>query len=102
MPRRPLPGGTGRGRDLADAPDADLASLLGYWSGQDGHQTLVELADQPLVLNDEALAAEFDDAVTQCLLAVERANRRALLGILKEEGTADALAQYWQLKRQAD
>ncbi len=42
-------------RYLADAPDADLASLLGYWAGQAGHQTLVELADQPLVLNDDAL-----------------------------------------------
>jgi DNA primase len=89
-------------RYLADAPGTDLAALLGYWSGQEGHETLVELADRPLVLNDEALAAEFDDAVTQCLSAVERANRRALLGILKEEGSAEALAQYWQLKQKAD
>ena len=89
-------------RYLADAPGTDIASLLGYWSGQDGHRTLLELADRPLVLNDEALAAEFEDAVTQCLLAVERANRRVFLGILKEEGSAHALAQYWQLKRKAD
>ncbi len=89
-------------RYLADAPDTDLAALLGYWSGQAGQQTLVELADRPLVLNDEALAAEFDDAVTQCLLAVERANRRASLRILKEEGSTEALAQYWQLKQKAD
>ncbi len=38
----------------------------------------------------------------QCLLAVERANRRELLGILKEEGSAEALAQYWRLKQKAD
>ena len=89
-------------RYLADAPATDLAALLGYWSGQDGHQTLVELADQPLVLNDEALATEFDDAVTQCLLAVARANRRVFLGILTDEGSAEALAQYWHLKQKAD
>ncbi len=89
-------------RYLAAAPDADLAALLGYWSGQSGHQTLVELADRTLVLNDDALAAEFDDAVTQYLLAVERANRRDSLRILKEQGSAEALAQYWQLKRKAD
>ena len=45
---------------------------------------------------------EFDDAVTQCLSAVERANRRAFLEVLKEEGSAEALAQYWQLKQKAD
>ena len=42
-------------RYLAEQPDADLASLLGYWAGQEGHETLVELADRPLVLKDEAL-----------------------------------------------
>ena len=67
-------------RYLAEQPDADVASLLGYWAGQEGHETLVELADRPLVLKDEALGDEFDDAVDQCLSAVERANRRAFLG----------------------
>ena len=62
----------------------------------------VELADRPLVLDDAALAGEFDDAVGQCLLAIERANRRVLLGILKEEGSSEALAQYWRLKQKAD
>jgi len=89
-------------RYLAETPGSDLAALLGYWAGQDGHEMLVELADRSLVLNDAALAAEFDDAVTQCLTAVERANRRAFLGILKEEGSTEALAQYWQLKQKAD
>jgi hypothetical protein len=89
-------------RHLAEQPEADLASLLGYWAGQQGHETLVELADRPLVLKDEALAGEFDDAVTQCLSAVERANRRAFLEVLREEGSAEALAQYWQLKQKAD
>jgi hypothetical protein len=46
-------------RHLAEQPDSDLASLLGYWAGQDGHETLLELADRPLVLNDEALGDEF-------------------------------------------
>ncbi len=27
-------------RYLAERPDADLASLLGYWAGQEGHETL--------------------------------------------------------------
>lgn len=89
-------------RYLAEQPDADLASLLGYWAGQEGHETLVELADTPLVLNDEALRNEFDDAVTQCLAAVERANRRAFLDVLRDEGSAEALAQYWRLKQKAD
>ena len=89
-------------RFLAERPDVDVATLLGYWAGQDGHETLVELADRPLVLDDAALAREFDDAVGQCLLAIERANRRALLEILKEEGSSEALAQYWQLKQKAD
>ncbi len=89
-------------RYLAEQPDADLASLLGYWAGQEGHETLVELADRPLVLKDEALGGEFDDAVTQCLTAVERANRRVFLEVLKEEGSAEALAQYWRLKQKAD
>ncbi len=96
----PLLGGVVR--YLAEQPDADLASLLGYWAGQEGHETLVELADAPLVLNDEALRNEFDDAVTQCLSAVERANRRAFLDVLKDEGSAEALAQYWRLKQKAD
>jgi DNA primase len=86
-------------RYLAEQPDSDLASLLGYWAGQEGHQTLLELADRPLVLNDAALGNEFDDAVTQCLSAVERANRRVFLDVLKVEGSAEALAQYWQLKQ---
>jgi DNA primase len=89
-------------RYLAEQPDADLASLLGYWAGQEGHETLVELADKPLVLKDEDLKGEFDDAVTQCLSAVERANRRAILEVLKDEGSAEALAQYWRLKQKAD
>jgi DNA primase len=89
-------------RYLAEQPDSDLASLLGYWAGQEGHETLVELADRPLVLKDEALGDEFDGAVTQCLSAVERANRRAFLEVLKEEGSAEALAQYWRLKQKAD
>ncbi len=89
-------------RYLAEQPDTDLASLLGYWAGQEGHETLLELADTPLVLNDEALGGEFDDAVTQCLSAVERANRRVFLEVLREEGSAEALAQYWQLKQKAD
>ncbi len=89
-------------RYLAERPDVDVASLLGYWAGQEGYDRLVELADRPLVLDDDALGREFDDAVGQCLLAVERANRRALLGILKEEGSPEALAQYWKLKQKAD
>ena len=52
----------------------------------------MELADRPLVLKDKALGAEFDDAVTQCLSAIERANRREFLEVLKEEGSAEALA----------
>ena len=88
-------------RYLAEQPDADLASLLGYWAGQEGHETLVELADRPLVLEDEALVGEFDDAVTQCLSAIERANRRELLEVLKEEGSAEALAQYWRAETES-
>ena len=89
-------------RYLAERPGVDVASLLGYWAGQDGYETLVELADKPLVLDDDALAQEFDDAVTQCLLAIERANRRVLLEVLKEEGSAEALAQYWRQKQKPD
>ena len=89
-------------RYFAAQPDADLGSVLGYWAGQDGHEALVELADRPSVLSDEALAGEFDDAVDQCLAAVERANRRAFLDVLRAEGSAEALAQYWSLKRKAD
>jgi DNA primase len=89
-------------RYLAEQPDPELAALLGYWAGQDGHDLLLELADRPLVLEDKALLAEFNDAVDQCLSAIERANRRELLQHLKEEGSAEALAQYWELKRKAD
>jgi DNA primase len=89
-------------RYFAGQPDADLGSLLGYWAGQDGHAALVELADRPLVLSGEALTREFDDAVTQCLAAIERANRRAFLDVLRAEGSTEALARYWSLKRQAD
>jgi len=89
-------------RYFAGQPDADLGSLLGYWAGQDGHQTLVELADRPSVLSDEALADEFGDAVDQCLAAVERANRRAFLDVLRAEGSTEALAQYWSLKRKTE
>jgi len=89
-------------RYFAEQPDADLGSLLGYWAGQDGHQTLVELADRPSVLNDEALAGEFGDAVDQCLAAVERANRRAFLDVLRAEGSTEALAQYWSLKQKTE
>lgn len=89
-------------RYLAEQPDAEVASLLGYWMGQDGHQQLLELADRPLVLEEEALSGEFNDAVDQCLAAIERANRREALEHLKEEGSAEALARYWELKRHAD
>ncbi|HET6473189.1 MAG TPA: DNA primase [Pseudomonadales bacterium] len=89
-------------RYFAGQPDADLGSLLGYWAGQEGHSTLVELADRPLVLSGEALASEFDGAVNQCLTAIERANRRAFLDVLRAEGSTEALAQYWSLKRKAD
>jgi DNA primase len=89
-------------RFLAEQPDAEIASLLGYWSGQDGHELLVELADRPLVLEEKARFGEFKDAADQCLSAIERANRRELLRHLKEEGSAEALAQYWELKSKAD
>jgi DNA primase len=89
-------------RFLAEQPDCEVAALLGYWSGQDGHALLVELADRPLVLEEKAQLGEFDDAVDQCLAAIERANRREVLRHLKEEGSAEALAQYWQLKSKAD
>jgi DNA primase len=89
-------------RFLAERPGADVAALLGYWAGQEGHETLAALADRSLVLDDAALTAEFDDAVTQCLRAVERANRRELLGILKAEGSSEALAEYWRLKQKSD
>jgi len=89
-------------RYLAEQPDSEVASLLGYWAGQDGHELLLELADRPLVLEDKALQREFNDAVDQCLSAIERANRRELLRHLKEEGSAEALAQYWEQKRKAD
>jgi DNA primase len=89
-------------RFLAEQPDAEVGSLLGYWAGQDGHELLLELADRPLVLEDKALQGEFNDAVDQCLSAIERANRRELLRHLKEEGSAEALAQYWEQKRKAD
>jgi DNA primase len=89
-------------RYLAEQPESEVASLLGYWSGQEGHELLLELADRPLVLEDKALLGEFNDAVDQCLSAIERANRRELLRHLKEEGSAEALAQYWELKRKAD
>ena len=89
-------------RYLAEQPHAETATLLGYWAGQEGHDMLVELADRPLVLQGEAQFAEFGDAVDQILVAVERANRRELLRQLKEAGSAEALAQYWELKRRVD
>jgi DNA primase len=89
-------------RYLAEQSGAETATLLGYWAGQEGHDMLVELADRPLVLQGEAQFAEFCDAVDQILVAVERANRRELLRQLKEAGSAEALAQYWELKRKVD
>jgi DNA primase len=89
-------------RYLAEQPDSEIASLLGYWAGQEGHDLLLELADRPLVLEDEALLGEFTDAVDQCLSAIEKANRLEVLEHLKEEGSAEALAQYWKLKQRSE
>ncbi len=87
-------------RHLVDNPDADTAALLGYWTGETEHGTLLGLAERRLMLAGEALAREFADAVDQELAARAKANRAAALEDLRSDGSVEKLKSYWRLKRQ--
>ena len=86
-------------RFLDGHPDADTTALLGYWAGRAQSDAIAALADVPLILDPDALAQEFSDAVDQFLAAVSRADRRALVRDLGEGGSAEDLAKYWRLKQ---
>ena len=86
-------------RFVAEQPDTDSAALLAYCAGEPSHDRLVTLAARPSELGRDALESEFRDGVEQILAARARANLRALVRDLQEDGSSEKLAEYWQLKQ---
>jgi len=89
-------------RFVAAHPQEDTAALLGYWTGLDGHEELIECAQRGLMLEGDALKREFEDAVDQWRSARSKANREALLADLREAGSKEKLEEYWRLKQQVE
>ena len=72
-------------------PDADTATLLGRFSGDDAHAQLLAAAGDPALLDEAALRAEFVAGARRFLAESERQARRALLDAARESGSRDDL-----------
>ena len=81
-------------------PEADATVLLGYWSGDANHALLVELADRTIMLDGEALRAEFVGAVDQLIANFARSQRRDLVTGLHEDASKEKLEAYWEARKQ--
>ena len=81
-------------------PKADATVLLGYWSGDANHALLVELADRAIMLEGEALRAEFVGAVDQLIANFAKSQRRDLVTGLHEDASKEKLKAYWETRKQ--
>lgn len=72
---------------LRDVPDGDTATLLGRFFGHPAYAELVELAQGPLLLSDDALQDEFTDGARRYVSEQARHARRTLLENVQQSGT---------------
>ena len=76
---------------ISGQQDADTATLLGRFIGDDGYDQLASLAQQPTLLVGDALAAEFAEAVRRYNVAYQRQARAALLQNVQQSDSLDDL-----------
>ncbi len=85
-------------RYIGNESEPDTATLLGRFAGDVAYPELLALAQAPLTLTGDALVKEFSDGVARYLDARGKADIRALVRDLQEDGSVEKLARYWQAK----
>ena len=86
-------------RRIVEDQTSDTSTLLAGFIGDPNYPTLKELEGTSPSLTNEALAGEFVDGVGRFLEEREKANYRALVHDLREDGSAESLARYWNARR---
>ena len=76
---------------LAEQPDADTATLLGRFIGEDAHEQLAKIASAPSLLSADALAAEFTEGIPRFLGEREQHANASLVREVQESHSTDAL-----------
>ena len=84
---------------LAGQPDADTATLLGRFIGEDAHAQLAAIAAAPSLLSADALAAEFVDGARRFLGEREQRAKASLLHDVRESHSTEDLRRWWQARR---
>jgi DNA primase len=90
-------------RYAAAHADADVAQLLGRWSGQEGYDELLQLHQRPLDLDKSLLEVEFWEGLERLRELADRRQRTQLLEQMRDDPAAERerLAEYMALRRGA-
>ncbi|CAN0597768.1 unnamed protein product, partial [Laminaria digitata] len=87
-------------RFFGENDDADVADLLGYLTGDPGHEVIVEILDEVApVSGSDSLLGELSDGIAGLIARRERRARSALLTRMREDGSTEALAELMARKR---
>ncbi len=90
-------------RYAAQHKNLDATQLLGRWAGQEGHIELVQLHQQPAMLDAEAMMLEFKDGVQRLLALRQRRRRMEMREQMRENPTEEKekLAEFLALCQDA-
>ncbi|NOX27887.1 MAG: DNA primase [Gammaproteobacteria bacterium] len=92
---------------LRQQPHLSTGGILEHWRDTEHGRHLAKLAAQPALLESEALAAEWDDALTRLKSAaseaqLERLEERDRLGIANNDEKAELKRRYQELGQRKD
>lgn len=79
--------------------NAGIGEILGAWSGEPEQQMLVNVLNQPLELDAQAIAAEFAEGVKRLITFAEREERRRLLKEIQQTPTKESYLRYVSRKQ---